>query len=688
MFGKLKAFRMRFLQYKQRGKVHSDLDALLVTAADNRNLEDKLHWLVRLLQWIRYNGVGGAEPLTRLRFLLMVLERNPAWKKEVALILRTVVHKVSGLEFYTEAGFPKEWGLWGELVDRLSLKILPTPPLDHELGSLFWALFPDKGDAAWVSSIDAETFGRIVELFKYEEGTEEKGWNRFESDIEDALSYLVIQVRAIGLSPAIRHRLDDQTFHKSAFFGLDRGLEEFVRAHHGNHADVTLEKASRLRMLVWECGRELAQVHKHLDEYGVSINLVFQMMRLRIYLKRIESLLEILLTERIDHRKVTGFLAKLISENQELYSVGSLLSQNIALFARKIVERAAETGAHYITRTKEEYRHMLQAAGGGGAVTALTVYVKLGILSLGLSGFMEGLFASLNYAVSFVGIHLAGFTLGTKQPAMTAPALAEKMQDVGSTEGMNSLVIEITHLIRSQVASILGNVMFVVPCVIAINMIFFALFGKDIMPIEKARYAFQSVDILGPAVLYAGFTGILLWFSSVFAGWGDNWFALNSLRKTLARSPGLCALFGKRGARNIAVFLERNMSGLLGNISLGLLLGMTPEVMKFLGIPLDVRHVTLSSGTLAAALPVLGLDFLQTWEFWRAVTGIFFIGVFNVGVSFFLALMIAVKARSVNPPQRIAIRRAVMKHFFSHPLSFFLPVGPSVADKSPNVGHQ
>lgn len=687
MFGKLKDFRMRLLQYRQRGKVHSELDALLVTAADNRNLEDKLHWLVKLLQWIRYEGSGGPEPLVRLRYLLMVLDRNPAWKKEVALVLRTVVHKVSGLEFYTEAGFPKEWGLWGELVDRLSLKILPTPPLDHELGSLFWALFPDKDDSVWVSSIDAETFGRLLALFKFEEGAEEAGWNRFVSDIEDALSYLVIQVRAIGLAPAIRHRLDDPTFHKSAFYGLDRGLEEFVRAHRDHRADIILEKASRLRMIVWECGRELAQVHKHLDEYGVSINLVFQMMRLRIYLQRIESLLEILLTEKIDHRKVTGFLAKLINENQELHSVGSLLSQNIALFARKIVERAAETGEHYITRTKEEYRHMLQAAGGGGAVTAITVYVKLGVLSLGLSGFVEGLFASLNYAFSFVAIHLAGFTLGTKQPAMTAPALAQKMQDVESSEGMKTLVIEITHLIRSQVASILGNVLFVVPCALLINVIFFMLFGKDIMPPEQARYAYQSVDILGPAILYAGFTGLLLWFSSVFAGWGDNWFALNSLRKTLARSPGLCALFGKRGARNIALFLEKNMSGLLGNISLGLLLGMTPEVMKFLGIPLDIRHVTLSSGMLAAALPVLGLDFLQTWEFWRAVTGIFFIGVLNVGVSFTLALMIAVKARGVKPPQQIAIRRAVVKHFFSHPLSFFLPIGPTVAVKSPNSGH-
>ena len=94
------------------------------------------------------------------------------------------------------------------------------------------------------------------------------GAHRFKIDLEDALVYLVIQVRAIGLSPAIRNRLDKPNFRDSAFFALVRGLEEFVNAYHAGDRNLTLEKASRFRMIVWECRRELAQVHKHLDEYG------------------------------------------------------------------------------------------------------------------------------------------------------------------------------------------------------------------------------------------------------------------------------------------------------------------------------------------------------------------------------------------------------------------------------------
>ncbi|MGE5085808.1 MAG: site-specific recombinase [Bacillota bacterium] len=693
MFKQLRGYLRQFKIYRQRGTVHSDLDILLASAEEQKQLEDKLQWLVRLLQWVRYEGgldahlkEAGQVPGARLRYLLMVLDRNAGWKSHVAHILRTVVKNVSGLELYTETGLPREVGVIGEFFDRVVMKMLPSPPLDHELGYLFWELFPDAKDPVWVAAIEPGTFEKLLELFNYDVSVENADWNRLDRDLEDALVYLGIQVRAIGLSPAIRHRLDKPSFRDSAFYNLVYNVEEFVRAHQEGQLDVFTEKASRIRLIVWECRRELEQVYKHLDEYGVSINLVFQMTRLRIFLQRIDSLVEILLNEKLDAKKVCSFLAGLIEENHELRSVGALFSQNINLLARKVVERAAETGEHYITRTKKEYRNMVQAAGGGGLITALTVYIKAGIFATGVSEFMIGILASLNYSVSFVAIHLLGFTLGTKQPAMTGPALAERMCDVGSEEGMEALVDEIANLIRSQVAAVGGNVLLVVPVSLLIDATMYFLSGHHVMSEAKAMKAFTSVDIFGPAIVYAAFTGLLLWFSSLFAGWGDNWFALNSLRKTLARSPTLIAVFGKVGARKIALFFEKNISGLLGNISLGILLGMIPQVMHFIGIPLDIRHVTLSSGTMGAAIPVLGVGFIKTPLFWRAVVGVLFVGFLNVTVSFGMAFWVAVKARAVNPPQRRAIRRALIHRLMKEPLSFLLPVGSSVARASES-GH-
>lgn len=682
MLKKLKSFLNRWLLYKRRASIHSDLDILLAAAKENRKLEDILQWLVKLVRWIRHDGslelqseIGSERvPLARLKYLFMVLDRNPEWKKDVAFKLRTVVRKVNGLELYTETGLPKGSKLWSELIDRLIMKILPTPALDQELSYLFWELFPDREDPIWLASIDAATFGKILELFYYDVAADEQGWNRLKFDLEDALDYLVIQVRAIGLSPEIRHRLDKNNFRDSAFFDLLQGYENFIQSSQSQDRDKVSEMVINFRMIILKCRQELVEVHDHLNQYGVSVDLVFQMARVNIYLSRIDNFLDILLSEKINHEKVMGFFSRLVAENQELRSIGSLFSQNLSLLARKVAERAAETGEHYITRTKEEYSHMLQSAAGGGAIMAITVYIKFGIVSLGLSGFMEGFFASVNYAASFILIHVVGFTIGTKQPSVTAPALAAKMQNIETEQGIQELVTEISHLVRSQVASVLGNIMLVVPMVILIDVIFWMLFGQHLLSVDKAHYNYKAADIFGPSVLYAAFTGVLLWLSSLIAGWGDNWFALNSLRKRLARSSGLRAIFGRRGAAGISSYLENNISGLLGNISLGFFLGMAPVIMKFIGIPLDIRHVTISSGNLASAVSVLGTDFMGTWDFWRAFLGVISIGIINVTVSFGLALLVAIKARSINPPQRRAIRKAVQKRFISNPLSFLLPV--------------
>lgn len=662
--------------------MHSDLDSLLVAAKDNKKLEDILQWLVKLIRWIRHDGSLDLQPqieskripLLQLKYLFMVLDRNPEWKKDVAFKLRTVVQKVSGLELYTETGLPKGTKLWSELVDRLMIKVLPTPALDQELSYLFWELFPDQDDPLWLASMDGATFGKILELFYFEVGEDEKDWNRLRSDLEDALDYLVIQVRAIGLSPEIRNRLDKTNFRDSAFFDLLHGYENFVQARQLHDMQKVAETTTNFRMIIWKSRRELVEVHNHLDQYGVSVDLVFQMAKVNIYLSRIDNFLDILFSEKIDHEKVMGLFSRLVAENQDLRRIGSLVSQNISLLARKVAERAAETGEHYITRTKEEYRDMLQSAAGGGAIMAVTVYIKFGIVSLGLAGFMEGFLASMNYAASFVIIHLVGFTIGTKQPAVTAPALAAKMKDIETDQGIQELVTEIMHLVRSQVASVLGNILLVVPMVILIDVIFLLLFGHHLVSVEKAQYSYKAADIFGPSILYAAFTGVLLWLSSLIAGWADNWYALNSLRKRLARSSSLRAIFGSRGAAGIASFLEHNISGLFGNISLGFFLGMSPVIMKFVGIPLDIRHVTISSGNLASAVSVLGTDFIKTWDFWRAFLGVISIGIVNVTVSFGLALLVAIKARSINPPQRRAIRKAVQKRFISNPLSFLIPV--------------
>ena len=68
----------------------------------------------------------------------------------------------------------------------------------------------------------------------------------------------------------------------------------------------------------------------------------------------------------------------------------------------------------------------------------------------------------------------------------------------------------------------------------------------------------------------------------------------------------------RRGRRRSPAGSSENVAGLGGNVALGFLLGMSPVVAAFFGLPLDVRHVTLSTGSLAMAVSTLGAGTLLT----------------------------------------------------------------------------
>jgi site-specific recombinase len=265
-----------------------------------------------------------------------------------------------------------------------------------------------------------------------------------------------------------------------------------------------------------------------LDDNGVSIETVFQVETMRVRLARVELLLKTWL-ERDKSQNYSQLAADLILTVQGHRSVKRLAEQSFALLSRKVVERSAETGDHYIATGQKEYWSMFKKSVGGGGIIAATVYIKFLISSLGLVRFFENLLLTINYAGSFLLIQFANFTLATKQPAMTAPALAQLLDRADTEEGLKQFVDRSVDLMRSQAASIMGNLVMVIPAVIAIQIaIIFIMGDPSISPI-KAQGIFNSVSPFSGAFLFAAFTGFLLWLSSLIAGLIDNWFVLHSL---------------------------------------------------------------------------------------------------------------------------------------------------------------
>lgn len=157
---------------------------------------------------------------------------------------------------------------------------------------------------------------------------------------------------------------------------------------------------------------------------------------------------------------------------------------------------------------------MLKASAGGGLVMVLTVYLKFFIVSLHLDKFIEGLLASLNYAGGFLAIHFAHFTLATKQPAMTGPALAHRLDQANTPEGREAFLDDTLSMIRSNAAAILGNLAVVFPLAWAVQWTAQHWLQRPLIDAQKAQATLDSFSAWGPTPVYAAATGVLLWLSA------------------------------------------------------------------------------------------------------------------------------------------------------------------------------
>ena len=155
-------------------------------------------------------------------------------------------------------------------------------------------------------------------------------------------------------------------------------------------------------------------------------------------------------------------------------------------------------------------------------------------------------------------------------------------------------------------------------------------------------------------------------------GWVENFAVYRRLPQAIAEHR-VGRLTGRRFLRWFSEAFARNVSGSAGSIALGMMLGMTPVLGKFFGLPLDVRHVTLSSGTLALALAEQSAPRLTSPDALAAIAGIGIIFVLNLGVSFFLAMTVALRAKEVPRRDRWALLSAIARRFAGHPGEFLYP---------------
>ena len=648
-----------------------DLSALL-NAADPRASRPERHlWLARLTQWLRHGPLGAAaegttpRPVLRLKLLLNALDQHAGHRERVRALLHAFWREIDLASLFGSVGLAPRTSLAAALRHRLALRLLPATPDTSDLAALFPLLFED-GDIAWLGAIDDATLVRVVNLLRPDD---QPRWRR---GALDAMAHLASAVQAAAFMPSMRLRMDRALLADDPFGQLGRAAGAVRDALEADDTAEALRTASFLRALLQRCREAAASVRGHLEEYGISVDLLFEADQLRARTLRIEALLDAALAA--SPREGLRLLESLVQVQARSRSLRALWLQHNALLARQVTERSAETGEHYITRDRAAYRDMLRRAAGGGAVIALTTFGKFGVLALGLTAFWAGFWAGINYAASFVVVMLLHWTVATKQPAMTAPAMAMRLAGGARTpEQIEAFVDEVAHLIRSQVAGIAGNLALCAPLVWLGQVAATAWLGAPLVGVASAEHVLDDLTLLGPTAFFAAFTGVLLFASAGIAGWAENHFVLHRLDSAIAWHPRAVAWLGRSRAERWSRWWRSHVSGLAGNISLGLMLGLVPAVAAFFGLGLQVRHVTLSTGQLAAALGALGPSLLTQPVFWWCVAGIVATGALNVGVSFWLAFRTALVSQGIDLRERGAIRAAIRQRLWRAPLSFLWP---------------
>jgi site-specific recombinase len=693
----LDALRHRLgLRWLRRGSW--ELTALLNAADPHAPGPLRRLWLIRLAEWLRSpprlaepasNSFGDGRsstseppspgtpwPVRRLRHLLNVLERHPEHAAAVRGVLHSVLRESDLTALLADFGFAPRAAFTSELGERLRLALLPGTPDTDDLGQLFQLIFKGRGDALWLAAIDAGTLRRLAVLL-HDDGLS-ADWRRA---LTDAIQMLASQVRAVGLSATLRQRMDPALLAGRPFHRLAQAATHLADSADAANADAA-DAASlpvqvqALRVLLQDCRRTADTVHQHLEAYGISVDLVFQVEQLRERTERVDALLDHL--GSLDAaQELQWLLVRLADGVQNRRGLGPLFAHHYSMLARKVAERSAETGEHYITRSRAEWFDMLRRACGGGLVIAGTTFGKFALGAIAFSAFWAGFWAGVNYAASFVLIQLMHWTVATKQPAMTAPAMAARLHgsqldalDDGAVEGF---VDEVAHLIRSQFAGIVGNLAVVAPVVLAVQAAAWWLAGAPLLSAAEARHTLEKLTLLGPTAAYAAFTGVLLFASSLIAGWVENWFVYHRLDSAIAWNPGIVRLLGAPRAQRWSTWWRGNISGLAANVSLGLLLGLVPTLAAFFGLPVEVRHVTLSAGQIAAALGTLGAQVLHEPAFWWSLAAIPFIGALNLAVSFWLAFRVALRSRGIQLRERDRIGAAIRARLRCAPGSFLRP---------------
>jgi site-specific recombinase len=620
-----------------------------------------------------------------LRELGNLLARRP----DLLANLRTAVLELFAerkqVTMYVSSGLLPSTGFFSETSRRFGSRMLPELLDTTHLKDLLSAVFHRVDDEVWVRAIADEAWQDFLRLLVgHQTPMFEEDASPLPSavgEILESLRVLSFHVSAIGLDRELVRIDPHLEEHESPFLAQNAELLAYIGHYKAwwTTPGALIADDKHLTVMLHQCDEVLQRVRKRAMRVGTSLTLTFKLERLRQHLERIHELIALLGELRIRRvvedaaPRIVRLFKTLVRAECRKNILSDYWGQNVELLSLRMTESASRTGEHYITSSRSEYFGLFASAALGGLIIAFMAGNKVVLGSQGMAPLNELLSFCLNYGLGFALIHMLGGTVATKQPAMTANAIAASIGEArGKTRDLEALADLIVRTIRSQIGAILGNIGVAIPVAIGVGVLIHFATGSHFISPEKAHSLLAEIHPLGGALFFAAIAGVCLFMSGLIAAYYDNLSAYNRIPQRLTQLRGLRRLLGERRLRKLADYVEQNIGALVGNFFFGFLLGGATGLGVLFGLPIDIRHIAFSSAYLGYAAAALDFSIPLTTAA-IAFAGVLLIGLTNLTVSFALTLSVAMRARRITFAQSRSLGGLLLRRLLRTPHAFLFP---------------
>jgi site-specific recombinase len=655
---------------KSKPREQPEMEAIVLSLDSSKGLA----FLIELVRKIRPERARDKER-AELQFsaLLYSLQQDRSLLFSLRRSLLTQFMNTDIVPALTESGMIHSRGFVQEMVGKLKHKILPELQARNDFRFVLNRVFFRRTDYKWVEAIDPSLWKNFFELLGIQINLAE---TKLLSQLQRSLLVLSYRLANTGLEKEVSARLTQSASHP--FLEQNRLINLYLeRSGSGYFTDD--EKKLLLNNIseaLHNCRQSLQWMKDQRLFEGTSLAQTFLIVRTEQHIERMFIILDVLDgDQRFDtERFITYFLQVVRYENRK-NSIGEFLYGNLSMLAYQIAEHKGRKGERYISTGRRDYFLLFRSAMRGGFIISFIAIFKNLLGKLPLAPFWQGLFYGSNYAMGFVLMDQAGGTLATKQPAYTASAVAGSLdvRKVGGTPDLRNLAITVARVSRTQIMSFAGNLIVVFPLTYFLAMSWEWMTGVKIaegdaaMKLLMDQHPWKSLSLL-----YACFTGFFLFLSGIIAGYVENHVVYGKIPERISAHPVFSSTMSAKRLQKLTDFIRLNAGALAGSISLGFLLGIAGPLGKVLGLPFDIRHITISAGN--TAIGYFGLD--QQVPLSLSVTiflGVLAIGFLNFLVSFSLAFYVAVRSRGIHLRDYPEFLGILFRYFRRYPIDFFFP---------------